>query len=188
MEAPTMAQKNGRTPPPETLYDFTFPDTGRTVQIRKVSSLLRQETRRQVVQAPGFEEPQPPTSKVDYGEGNVTILNPQHPIYQDLRRDWNARVNEETGTRLRHIAIRRGVVCEVDMEAVASVRQDMTAEGVSLKEFDDHYVYVAFVCVGSDDDWTDLLKAIFERSAPQEAAVQAHIAAFQPDVPAEAAV
>lgn len=183
-----MAQKNGRTPPPETLYDFTFQDTGRTVQIRKVSSLLRQETRRQVMQSPGFEEPKPPTSTVDYGDGDVTILNPAHPIYQTLRRDWSERVNEETGARLKRIAIRRGVVCEIDQTAVASVRDDMAAEGVDLSSFDDHYVYVAFVCVGSDDDWTDLLKAIFERSAPQEAAVQAHIAAFQPDVPGEAVI
>lgn len=183
-----MAQKNGRTPPPETLYDFTFPDTGRTVQIRKVSSLLRQETRRQVAQSPGFEEPQPPTSKVDYGDGEVTIQNVAHPVYQDLRRAWVDKVNEETGARLKRIAIRRGVVCDVDDIAIANVRTDMALEGVDLTDFDDHYVYVAFVCVGSDSDWTDLLKAIFERSAPQEAAIQAHIAAFQSDLPGETAV
>lgn len=177
-----MSQKNGRTPPPEVLYDHTFQDTGRGVQIRKVSSLLRQETRRQVAQSVGFEEPQPPQSEVDYGEGKVLIANPAHPVYQDLRRAWNEKVNEETGARLKRLAIRRGVVCDVDHAAVASVRADMAAEGVDLSSFDDHYVYVAFVCVGSDDDWTDLLKAIFERSAPQEAAIQAHIAGFQPDV------
>lgn len=178
-----MSQKNGRTPPPEVLYDHTFQDTGRVVQIRKVSSLLRAETRRQVAASPGFDEPQPPTSKVDYGEGAVTIPNPSHPVYQELRREWANRVAEETGARLKKIAIRRGVVCEVDHLAVANVRAVMADAGVDLSAFDDHYVYVAFVCVGSDDDWTDLLKAIFERSAPQEAAIQAHIASFQPDVP-----
>jgi len=183
-----MAQKNGRMPPPETLYDHTFQDTGRSVQIRKVSSLLRAETRRQVTQAAGFEEPRPPTSKVDYGDGDVTIPNPAHPVYQELKRAWNEKVNEETGARLKRLAIRRGVVCEVDADAVAAVRADMLAEGVDLSVFDDHYVYVAFVCVGSDDDWTDLLRAIFERSSPQEAAIQAHIAAFPADLPGEAAV
>lgn len=180
-----MSQKNGRTPPPETLYDHTFQDTGRTVQIRKVSSLLRQETRRQVAASAGFDEPQPPQAEVDYGEGKVKIANPAHPVYQDLRREWADRVNKETGERLKRLAIRRGVVCEVDTAAVASVRADMALEGVDLSAFDDHYVYVAFVCVGSDDDWTDLLKAIFERSAPQEAAIAAHIAGFQPDLPGE---
>jgi hypothetical protein len=183
-----MAQKNGRMPPPETLYDHTFQDTGRSVQIRKVSSLLRAETRSQVTQAAGFEEPRPPQSTVDYGDGNVTIPNPQHPVYQELKRAWNEKVNEETGARLKRLAIRRGVVCDVDEIAVASVKADMLAEGVDLAGFDDHYVYVAFVCVGSDDDWTDLLKAIFERSAPQEAAIAAHIAAFPADLPAAGSV
>jgi hypothetical protein len=183
-----MAQKNGRMPPPETLYDHTFQDTGRSVQIRKVSSLLRAETRRQVTQAAGVEEPRPPQSTVDYGDGNVTIPNPQHPVYQELKRAWNEKVNEETGARLKRLAIRRGVVCDVDEIAVASVKADMLAEGVDLAGFDDHYVYVAFVCVGSDDDWTDLLKAIFERSAPQEAAIAAHIAAFPADLPAAGSV
>ena len=183
-----MSPKNGRTPPPELLYDHTFQDTGRTVQIRKVSSLLRAETRRQVAQSAGFEEPKPPQSKVDYGEGEVLIANPAHPVYQDLRRAWNEKVNEETGARLKRLAIRRGVVCEVDHAAVESVRADMAAEGVDLSAFDDHYVYVAFVCVGSDSDWTDLLKAIFERSTPQEAAIQAHIAVFPADLPEQAAV
>jgi hypothetical protein len=183
-----MSQKNGRTPPPETLYDFTFQDTGRSVQIRKVSSLLRQETRRQVAQSAGFEEPQPPQSTVDYGDGSVTIPNMAHPVYQDLKRAWTARVNEETGERLRRIAIRRGVVCDVDAPSVALARADMAAEGVDLTAFDDHYVYVAFVCVGSDEDWTDLLRAIFERASPQEAAIQAHIAAFPADLPGPPAV
>lgn len=183
-----MAQKNGRTPPPERLYDFTFQDTGRTIQIRKVSSLLRAETRRQVAQSPGFEEPQPPQSEVDYGEGKILIPNPAHPVYQDLRREWNRRVSEEAGNRLRGLAVRRGVVCEVDSDAVAQVRADMATEGIDLSAFDDRYVYVAFVCVGSEDDWQDLLDAVFKRAAPQEAAIETHIAAFQPDVQGQTAL
>lgn len=183
-----MSQKNGRTPPAETLYDFTFQDTGRSVQIRKVSSLLRAETRRQVAVAPGFDEPTPPMAKVDYGEGETLIANHQHPTYQALLRDWNTRVNEETGARLKRLAIRRGVLCEIDNDAVKQVRADALLDGIDLAAYDDHYVYVAFVCVGSDDDWTDLLKAIFERAAPQEVAIQAHIASFQPDLPGTPAV
>ena len=50
---------------------WTSADTGRSVRIRKVSTLLRAEVRRQVIGAPGFEEPQPPTSTVDYGDGTL---------------------------------------------------------------------------------------------------------------------
>jgi hypothetical protein len=153
-----MARQNGRTPPVEKLYDFLFQDTGRQVQIRKVSSLLRAEIRRQVIASPGFEEPRPPLSTVDYGDGNVQIPNPAHPLYQELRKEWLRRVTEETGQRLKTIAIRRGVVCEVDAAAVAAARADAAQDGIDLTLYDDHEVYVAFICVGSDDDYTDLLR------------------------------
>jgi hypothetical protein len=183
-----MAQKNGRTPPPEKLYDFTFEDTGRSVQIRKVSTLLRAEIRRQVVALPAFAEPQPPQAEVDYGEGKVKIPNPAHPIYQQLKSEWNRRVLDEVAARLKRRAIQHGVVVEVDLDAVAQARAHAAEDGIDLSAYDDHYVYVAFVCVGSESDWTDLLKAVFERAAPQEAAVQAHIASFPADVPGQAAL
>lgn len=173
----------GRALPPEQgLTPFTFTDTGRTVSIRKVSTLLRAEVRRQVLRDPAYAEPQPPQVEVDYGDGKIKSPHTGHPEYVKLRAAWNARVNEAVGERLKPIAIRRGVVADVDAEAVASVRADMAELGVPLDAYDDAYVYVAFVCVGSEDDWVDLLRAIFERSAPSEEAVQAHISTFPGDV------
>lgn len=179
----------GRTVPAEKLYDFTFPDTGRTVQIRKISTLLRAEVRRQVIGHPDFAKPNPPMSDVDYGNGTVTIPNPAHPIYQQLLRDWTDRVNEEIGNRLRNIIINRAVVApEVDTDAVKQMRADAADIGSPLDAYSDHYVYVAFVCIGSEQDYAELVRAAYERSAPQEAAVQAHIDTFQPDVQGEAAL
>lgn len=172
----------GRAVPPEKLEPFTFRDTGRTVAIRKVSTLLRAEVRRQVLRDPEFAEPQPPQSTVDYGDGNIQIPHTGHPVYVQLRAAWSARVAAAVGERLKPIAIRRGVVAEIDADAVARIRADMAALGVPLDDYDDAYVYVAFVCIGSEDDWTELLKAIFERSAPSEEAVQAHMATFPGDV------
>lgn len=178
----------GRAVPSEKLDCFTFPDTGRTVQIRKVSTLLRAEVRRQVLKDPAFAEPQPPLSTVDYGDGQIQVPHTGHPTYVQLRADWLQRVAGEVGERLRPLAIRRGVVAEVDPGAVAQVRADMAALGVDLSEYDDAYVYVAFVCIGSEDDWVDLLRAVFERSAPSEAAIQAHMATFRGDVRGEGSV
>jgi hypothetical protein len=183
-----MAQKNGRTPPPEKLYDFTFRDTGRTVQIRKISTLLRAEVRRGLVAQPAYAEPQPPQSEVDYGEGKVRIPNPAHPVYQQLLAAWRGRLQDAISERLKVLAIKRGVVCAVDSDALARARANALEDGIDLSGYDDHYAYVAFVCIGSEDDWAELLRAIFERAAPQEAAVQSHIEAFQPDVQRQAAV
>lgn len=164
----------------EKLWSWTSPETGVTLQVRKVSTLLRAEVRRQVIASPGFEEPQPPMSKVDYGEGEILIPHRGHPVYQELLRDWGNRVAIEIGARLKQVAIDRGVVVppdEIDTEAVAAMRQ-LT----DLKDYDDRYVYIAFVAIGSEEDWKDLLKQIFERSAPSEAAIQSHIATFPADV------
>lgn len=175
----------GRAVPPEKLDSFTFADTGRVVAIRKVSTLLRAEVRRQVLRDPAFTEPQPPMTEVDYGDGKVRIPHAGHPVYVQLRADWERRVTKAVSDRLKPIAIQRGVVAEVDHAAVDQVRVDMAALGLPLDEYDDAYVYVAFVCIGSEDDWTDLLRAIFERSAPSEEAVQAHMATFPGDVRGE---
>lgn len=164
----------------EKLWAWTSQETGYTLHVRKVSTLLRAEIRRQVIASPGFEEPQPPTVEVDYGDGKVVTPHRGHPVYQQLLLDWQNRVNNEAGERLKAIALDRGVVVEsgdIDMDAVIAMR--LIAD---LKAYDDRHVFVAFVAIGSEEDWRDLLKTIFERSAPSEAAIQSHIATFPPDV------
>lgn len=172
----------GRAAPPEKLEEFTFQGTGRTVQVRKLSTLIRDEVRRQVIRDPAFAEPQPPRQEVDYGDGKVKIAHRGHPVYQQLMAEWRERLNQEVGDRLVNLVIRRGVVCEVDTEAVATIRAALAEESIDTSAMSDHYVYVAFVCVGPYEDYTDLLKAVFERSTPAEAAVQAHIDSFRGDV------
>lgn len=175
----------GREAPPELLYPFTFEGTGRTVQIRKLSALIRDEVRRQVKRSPGFEEPQPPMVEVDYGDGKVRQPHRAHPVYQELLSDWNARITQEAADRLERLVIQRAVVCEVDEQAVKAMRADMAAVQTPLDDYDDHHVYVAFVCVGPQQDYNELLAAVFNRSLPSREAVQAHIDSFRGPVRGE---
>jgi hypothetical protein len=172
----------GRAAPAEKLESLTFEGTGRTVSVRKLPTFWRDTLRKQVRALPGFEEPQPPTVEVDYGEGKLKREHRGHPIYQELLKEWRAKVEREVGERVTPFVIRRGVVCEVDPDAVAERRKWAAEDGLDLSEFDDHYIYVAFCCIGPFSDWTDLLKAVFERSSPQEAATAEYKAAFQGDV------
>lgn len=182
-----MAKPNGRIAPQEKLEPFTFQDTGRTVQIRKISTLIRAEVRRQVVVT--MPEPEPPIIEVDYGDGKIKTPNPAHPTYQQLMREWEAKVSREVSERLKKIALQRGVVVhDVDAAAVETARADLADVGIDTSAYDDRYVYLAFVCIGSEDDWRDVLKAIYERSSPQEAAIQAHIATFPGDVRGQGSV
>lgn len=175
----------GRTVPPQKVETWTSTDTGYVLPIRKVSTLLRAEVRRQVLKLPEFREPDPPYTKVDYGDGEIRTPHRGHPVYQQLILDWQGQVAEEVGKRLKRVALERGVIlqdADVDAAAVAEVRGQLAAEGIDTSEYDDRYVFLAFVCIGSEEDWKDLLRAIFERSAPQEAAIQSHIATFPPAV------
>jgi hypothetical protein len=178
----------GRAAPAEKLEPFTFESTGRAVLIRKLPTFWRDTVRRQVKALPGFEEPQPPMVEQDYGDGKVTVPHKGHPLYQELLKEWGRRVDHEVGERITPFVIRRGVVCDgegeyaIDEDAVKERRQWAADEGLNLDGFDDHYVYVAFCCIGPYTDWLDLLKAVFEKTAPTEAAIEAHKATFSSDV------
>ncbi|KPV47773.1 hypothetical protein SE17_41645, partial [Kouleothrix aurantiaca] len=140
--------QQGRTPPPERLEEWTSPETGRTVQIRKVGTLIRAEIRRALLADPAFAEPQPPLATVDYGDGSVQIPNPGHPTYLQLRQDWSQRLTAAVSERLKTIALRRGVVVDdaaIDQEAVAAVRADLEAVGVHTTEESARDVYIKYV-------------------------------------------
>lgn len=174
--------KAGGSTPAETLTPFTFAGTGRTVQIRKLSALIRDEIRRAVTADPAYAKPEPPMVDVDYGNGVLQQANFGHPVYVQRLQDWNTRVANEVGERLTNLVVRRAIVADIDATAVAAMRDDMSAIGATLDAYTDHEVYVRFVCVGPMEDWKDCLAAVFQRSAPTEEAVQAHIDSFRADV------
>lgn len=167
---------------PERLYEHVFQDTGRVVSVRKLSTFWRDTVRKQVMREPGYERPEPPIFEHDYGMGKVQAPNYGHPLYQQLLAEWTRRVNEAVGERITPFVIQSGVECEVDEEAVIAARIRAADQGIDLSDYDDHYVYVAFVCIGSYEDWQDLLRAVFERAAPAEAVVQAYKETFPGDV------
>jgi len=171
-------RQRGRAAPPEKLWPHQFQDSGRSAHVRKLPSFWRDTIRRQVVREEAFKKPEPPWAEVDYGEGKVRMRNLAHPVYQQLMADWVQRVNAEVGERVMPFVIRNGVVCEVDDELVRQARITAAESGVDLSDYDDHAVYVAFVLIGSYEDWTDLLRAVFERSSPQEAAIEAYKESF----------
>jgi hypothetical protein len=167
---------------PERLYPFTFSDTGYQVMVKKLSSFWRDTIRKQVLREPEYKKPDPPMFEHDYGQGRISAPNYSHPLYQQLLADWTVRVNTAVGERVTPFVIQHGVVCEIDDEAVRLARITAAENGIDLSEYDDHYVFVAFVCIGSFEDWQDLLRAVFERSAPTEAAIDSYKETFQSNV------
>lgn len=165
-----MTESNGRRTRGrivQALPTFTFKDTGITVSIRKVSPLLGMEIRK------AFPPPKPPVVHTELGDEE----NPADPDYERAMEEYGMLI-EDKASRLY---IKRGVECEVDTAAVASLRADMADMGITLDP-DDKYVYIKYICVGSDQDYQELIEAITRRSQPTEAAVQETIDMFQPAV------
>lgn len=150
------------------LPTFTFQDTGITVQIRKVSPSIGTEIRK------AFPPPKPPVHKVEIGGQIVEEANEADPDYERAYQEWGLMVEAKAA----RLYIKRGVECEVDKAAVDVVRADMESEGMTL-EGDDKYIYIRYICIGTEDDYQELLMAITRRSQPTEVAVAEAVEQFQ---------
>lgn len=177
----------GREPVP--LLAYTVPSTGRTIFIRKLSVFTNNAIRAAVIRE--LPEPQPPIITIDYGDGTLTEPNRGDPTYQRRLKEWNAEVAKRAAERLTDLFVRRGIVVppdQVDADDVAQARADLAAVGAPVDDLDDLQVYIRFVCIGTAEDWQDIQRLIWERTQPTEAAIQAQIATFRPDVAGAPAV
>ncbi len=169
-------RSKGRAVP---LPQFTFPDSGVTVGLRRIAP----DTQNQIVQALLREhpEPQPPMFEHDYGSGKIQEPNRSDPDYVKSLSDYWNEINTEAGTRLVQFAIRR-IVVDVDTEAVQQLRDDMVAIGAPIEEEDDRVVYIRHICISSLHDLHTLMAYLQRRSLPTEAAVQEHTRSFRDNV------
>lgn len=154
---------------------FTFEDTGIEVGIRKVSPLFIADARTEYVKK---HAPEVPSQRINYGtEEQPNWIVEQNPADPDYLKALEALDGEIEG-HIRRFIIRRGVICEVDLEAVREARQDAMEEfGVELDP-DDKFVYVSYVCTGSQEDLQDLLTAIIRRSQPTEEEIANAVSSF----------
>lgn len=162
------------------LVEHVFEDTGRVVQIRKVSPLLGAKLRRR------YPPPSPPTQEVDYGtpeRPDVRIEeNAEHPDHVQAVEEYRVAFQD----KMQGLLIRRGVVVEWDAAKRADVKE--------LREFwqeayeepldgSDLVVYVCYICVGTPKDLDELVTAIMLRSQPTREAVTAARDTFPGGVP-----
>jgi hypothetical protein len=156
------------------LAEFTFKDTGITVQIRKVSPMLAADV------AAAMPEPLPPEQEVDYGEpvGKVMERNYGDPKYVVTLAEHRHRLYD---TLQRAIILRSVVATDGKWkDDVNEYRQFLLSQtGKEIDEKDDLVVYVTRICVGSQEDLNDLMAAITRRSQPTEEAVAAAKADFR---------
>lgn len=165
------------------LEEFTFKDTGITVQLRKVSPLLRDDLDAMLRRT--NPPPSPPLNTVPAGFGDAPQKqepNEADPDYAQALLKWQLEHFNRVGEALFALAVKRYVEVEVDHEAVAQLRADCAAIGIDLDP-DDKLVYVSRICIGTNEDRVDLSNALFKRSSTFREAVDSHKATFRGDVP-----
>lgn len=167
----------------ETIYDFTFPDSGRTIRYRKVPFMLVSALSRQYEK--DHPLPAPPYQLIDYGKdeqgADVKVKEPNygHPAYIERVKRYEAERNRFVNEAARHLYAELLIEGEIDADAVARVRAVMQALGVDLGAESAAFVYLWYVCVSTIQDQNDFLAALERRSQPTEAAIQDAKATFR---------
>lgn len=151
---------NGREKHPGRLTDFTFPDSGGAVRVKRIPPMLMRDLQRQ------FKPPKPPRQEVKYEKGVRTEPNPEHPDYIEALMEYE----QEIGEHIYHLIVKMGVVCDVDVEAVATLRAEMKEVGVNLDP-DDKYIYVTRILAETNEDMQALQAAVLGQSTVTEGGV-----------------
>jgi hypothetical protein len=139
---------------------YTF-KCGRSAKISHISHYLLNELTKQ------FAAPKPPRQVVEL-VGGVTeeIENTAHPDYIEALRIYR----EELAERWRKLVLIRGVELDIDRSAVKALRSDMEQLSVTLPD-DDAYVYLYYLCIGSQTEEQDLINVIHGYSYATEESI-----------------
>lgn len=165
------------------LPTFTFPDSGITVELRRLAPDTQQHIAQAVEGDPDWTKkhpkPEPPLQTVTNLEGKEEqIPNPEEPEYQKKLSAYMLQFSIEIGNRLTALALRQ-IVVDVDEDAVARLREDMKAIGAPIpNDTDARDIYIRRICISSIFDLEALMAYIQGRSGPTEAAVARHRATF----------
>lgn len=159
-----------------TLIDFTFPDSGETIQIKR----LRPHDSAHVLDAAraSRERPQPP--HINNPDAGVV----DEPDYQDrgylLRlREYDAAVSKSYNEMLMRLIARR-CVFEIDHERLAELRQEMAAIGAPFPDDDDdHETYLYHVLAETPEDVKALVEYATGQSRPSEEAIRRNVESFR---------
>lgn len=173
----TNGHPRGRAVPP--LPQFTFPDSGITVGLRRFAPDTQDQITRELMR----KNPPPPVPVVEgieLTDGTFELEpNPADPDYQQAVAAYFQQLSIETNTKMFELALRR-IEVDVDQAVVDRYKEDMAAIGTPLDpEMDDRTIYIRHICISSTYDLSAMLAYLVRRSLPTEAAVQEYLESFQ---------
>lgn len=144
------------------LESVTLPDSGVTLQIRRLGPVLANDIRKRMKR--NVPKPAPPMQEIDVGGEKRLEPNEAHPEYAAALQEYNA----DLAMFFIEELVKYGVVCEIDAEEVAQLR----AMGGDDLPKDDVVLYVTRLAITSQADMATLQNSILGRFQPTEAAVK----------------
>lgn len=163
------------------LAEFTFPDSGITVSLRKVSPSLRTDIDAAIRRK--YPLPDPPMGPGVEGFGDEVRAEPNYadPDYRKLVAAWQIEHTKRFAKTMIRLVIDEYVeVDEGEMaDAVADLRARMAARGLELPDENDKYLFVTRICFATQSDQADFERAVFERVTPSRDEVDSVKATFQ---------
>ena len=151
------------------VVEFTLPDSGVTVRIKRIGPALAKDLLRNIQQA--ITKPKPPMQEVLLGDEKKMEPNLSYPDYLAAMRDYNG----DLGMAFIEALVKYGVDADIDAEAVAALREDDPDHHLPKSDL---VVYVTRVALDSARDMSALQDAILGRFQPTEKAVAEAAATF----------
>lgn len=173
----------GRAAPP--YPEFTFPDSGITVNVPRLSPDTQAQIGRVVREEMKQTDPEPqiPMEPVEGLDGKLAEEpNPLNEAYQTAQTAWYTRYYAAIGKRFSDLVLRQ-VQVEVDADAVQRLREDMAAIRTPIPDDeDDRTVYLRRICISSWVDHEALMAFVQRRNQPTKEAIQAYLDTFPHNV------
>lgn len=152
--------------------EFTLPQSGHTVRVRKLSPDVTVQIRSAVMAELQDEKPRVPTQRLEVAPGDFQdVENPEHPDYQKALKAWQDSVLFETGRRFMRLIGDYAVQDETDLEAVQEYRDQMAALGVE-ETSTDREVFLWKILAPTREDQRALSNFLVGASIPSAQEVQ----------------
>lgn len=202
------SRNKGRKAPD--LPEFTFPDSGYTVRVRRVGPWTLDQISQSVRQL--RRPPSIPTINVpdQYDDaGNIRSyrleLNDADPQYKQDVKEYETWVQTAAGYRLLDVIVSSCVVInkdDMDEEEIASHRRALVLAGPGddddpelaerhrkkIESMPDEEIFVRCVCMATSEDMTSLQQFVTSRSMPTIQEVDEQVQNFRPEVQRSAVV
>lgn len=186
------------------LPEFTFPDSGITVRVRRIGPWTIDQisqSMRQLRRPPAIPTVDVPDQYDDIGNVRSYRKEPNDadPQYKMDVKEYEAWVQTAAGYRLLDVIVSSCVVInkdDMDLEEIASHRRALILAGPGddddavlaerhrkkVEAMPDEEVFIRCVCMSTNEDMTSLQQFVTSRSMPTAQEVDEQVQNFQSDV------